>query len=176
MSILEWCGLGAFFIAILFFCARIMRRGITSLDEDRKQYMERIKNAERQIAEDRKNICSHDQLVLIRAALEDLLRLEGNPEGYSIQKQHMGWELVTPEGSWHIKLLMREQSLRSNRKVLHGRSRWFLSGFNSEEHHMDPASLMHSLNNHLHSKYVDKSIPQHLARRLGGIGAITQKF
>ena len=40
--ILEWAAAGAVILAGLIFCVRIMRRGITTLDEDRVQYLERI--------------------------------------------------------------------------------------------------------------------------------------
>ena len=35
--ILEWAAAGAVILAGLIFCVRIMRRGITTLDEDRAQ-------------------------------------------------------------------------------------------------------------------------------------------
>lgn len=147
----EWIVLGALALIGLAMSARIMRRGLPTLDDNRKSYMEKIHATERRLAEDRKNISSAEHLDVMGAALRDLLRLDGNPEGFSVRKSGDAWELETPEGAWRVELLMREKSLRTSGRVLHGRSRWVLSGFDIMETHPDPASLMRSLNAHLHA-------------------------
>lgn len=152
MTMFEWAAIAALMLAILIFCARIMRRGLTTLDEDRQHYLERIKSGEKQLAEDRKKIPALEHLHIMRAALEDLIRLDGNPPGYSVQMHGRIIELVTPEGNWKIQLIMRERGLRSTSKVLHGKARWLLTGFDRQEEHPDHASLMRSLNARLHSK------------------------
>lgn len=173
---LEWALLGALFLGIMIFCARIMRRGLRTLDDDRARYLERIQEDERKIAEDRKNISAMDHIWIMQAALEDLLRLENYPEGYAVHRAGMSLEFVTPEGPWNVEIAMRERHLRSTHRVLHGKSRWVLSGFGQVESHPDPASLMASLNAHLHSQPVTAGEPEHLARRMGGIAAIMRKI
>lgn len=169
MSILEWAALGAISLGVLIFCARIMRRGLTTLDDDRRHCMERIRLEERQLAEDRKNISAMEHMLVMRSALDDLLRLDGYPEGYSINSGDKYHELATPEGIWRIELAMREKNLRSTRRVIHGTGRWMLSGCGHYEQHPDPASLMRSLNEHLHQVAPPVSEPEHLARRLGAM-------
>ncbi len=163
---LQWAALGAIMLAALVFCARIMKRGLTTLDDDRKQCIEKIRLRERQLAEDRKNIPAADHMLLVRAAVEDLMRLEGRPEGFSITDHGNACELHCPTGDWRIELAMRELNLRSTKKVVHGRCLWLLSGKDCHETHADPASLMRSLNQHLHESMAVPGEPEHLARRL----------
>lgn len=176
MGILEWAGLGALFLGIMVFCARIMRRGLSTLDDDRHKYMERIHEGEKRLAEDRKNIAALDHISIMRAALEDLMRLEGNPEGFSVIQEGMSLELVTPDGVWHIDLAMRERHLRSAHRVLHGRGRWILSGFGLHEEHQEIGGLMASLNSHLRAEPVICGEPEHLARRIGALHASPYKL
>lgn len=147
----EWIILGALALIGLAMSARIMRKGLPTLDDNRKSYMEKIHETERRLAEDRKNISSAEHLDVMGAALRDLLRLDGDPHGFSVRKMGNAWELATPKGAWRVELLMHEKSLRTSGRVLHGRSRWLLSGFDIVETHPDPASLMRSLNARMHS-------------------------
>lgn len=151
MTMLEWSVLGAILLAILIFCARIMRRGLTTLDDDRRQYLEKIRGHEARIEEDKKRISARDHLAIMRAALEDLIRLDGNPPGYSVSQNAQTLQLATPRGVWEVRLVMRERSLRTSARVLHGKSRWLLSGFGQQEQYPDPASLMRSLNARIHA-------------------------
>lgn len=166
MSIVEWAVIGALFLGIMIFCARIMRKGISTLDENRRHYMERIQQEERKIDEDRKNITAREHLGIMRAAMDDLLRLDGFPAGCSVEQKGNAIEMTTPGETWRVELLMRERGLKSSGRVLHGRSSWRLSGGVHDELHPDPASLMRSLNRHLHEDSGLADEPGHLARRL----------
>lgn len=166
VSILQWVFLGALLLGLILFCARIMRKGIRTLDDDRKRWLERMHTEELRIEEDRKNIAAADHLVMMRAAVDDLLRLEGRTQGYETRSEGRRIELATPNGPWLVELLMREKNLRSAHRVLHGRSRWLLSGFGVHEQHADPASLMRSLACHLRGEDNPLFEPEHLARRL----------
>lgn len=168
MSILEWAALGALALAMLVICARVMRRGVRTLDEKRMEWQENMRQTEKQIEKDRKNISFGEQLNVLRVAMEDLLRLEGEPAGYQVQEKDGILELCTPGGSWKVRLLMRERGLKSSRRVLHGKCRWLLEGFGVEESHMDPASLMRSLNEHLHGRSMPGQDEEesHIARRM----------
>lgn len=168
MSILEWAAIGALALVMLVMCARVMRRGVRTLDENRKEWREHMHEQEQQIEKDRKNISSGEHLAILRAAMKDLLRLEGDPEGYEVLDKDGALELSTPQGSWRVELLMHESGLKSARRILHGKCRWRLEGFGFEELHMDPASLMRSLNEHLHnegSRGRDEE-ESHIARRM----------
>lgn len=165
--LIEWAAIAAILLGAMIFCARIMRKGITTLDEDRRLYLERIHEEEHRIAEDRKNISSTEHLQIMRAAVEDLLRLEGNPEGYAIKGQGRAITLETPKGPWTIELVMRERSLKSCGRTLHGKSRWRLEGCGQSEDHDSPASLMQCLHAHLRTNEQSPAPePPHLAARL----------
>lgn len=168
--ILDWALVGAVLIGALIFCARIMRRGLTTLDEDRQRYFERIQACESRIREDRKNMSSLEHLAVIRAAVEDLLRLEGNPPDHVLASVGHMLTLQTPDGTWKIKLVMRERALKSTARTLHGKSRWRLEGPGHAEDHDDPASLMRSLHAHLRDRENDHPpMPPHLAARISGL-------
>ncbi len=164
--ILEWAAAGAAILAGFFFCFRLMKRGLTTLDEDRAGYYARIRAAEEQLREDNKNISLSEHLYIARAGLEDLLRLAGNPPGFSLSGQGQTFFLHTPHGPWRIALSMRERTLRGTRKVVHGRSCWQLSGFGLDEHFDDLASLMCSLNAHLRGDAGVPPEPPQFARRI----------
>lgn len=168
VTILEWAAIGALMLGIMVFCARAMKRGLRTLDDDRNLYMDRIRAGEKKLSDDQKKISSEEHLRVVHAALEDLFRLDGDPEGFGVELHDKSVEVITPNGSWIIELIMNERKLRSTSKILHGTGRWFLRGFGHYEHHPDPASLLRSLNSHLHSTSAIEDEPEHLARRLAG--------
>lgn len=150
MGILEWAGFGALLLGLMMFCGRLMRRGLTSLDEHRAHYLENIHQGERELEEVNKSMGADEHLRIVHSAVNDILRLDDNPSGFTLSLEKRKIILQTPEGPWEIELLMRERQLKGSRKVLHGRSRWRLSGFEKTEDHADIAELMASLNKHLH--------------------------
>ena len=168
MSILQWAAIGALALGMLVICARVMRRGVRTLDENRKEWRENMRQTEKRIEKDRKNISSAEHLNILRAAMEDLLRLDGLPEGHEVLEKDGCLELRTPKGVWRVKLSMRERGLKSSGRVLRGKCRWDLEGFGIEESHMDPASLMRSLNEHLHESHLSNRNEEesHIARRM----------
>lgn len=150
MGIFEWAGFGALLLGLMMFCARLMRRGLTSLDEHRAHYLENIHQGERDVEEVNKSMGADEHLRIVHSAVNDLLRLDDNPSGFTLSLAKRKIILQTPEGPWEIELLMRERQLKGSQKVLHGRSHWRLSGFGKTEDHGDIAELMASLNRHLH--------------------------
>ncbi|MBQ3060500.1 MAG: translation initiation factor IF-2 [Desulfovibrio sp.] len=164
--IFVWAVAGVLLLAGFMYSVRIMRKGITTLDDDRAQYLERIREGERQLAEDRKNISMAEHLHILHAGVRDLLRLAGDPPDFSLAEDARGVVLHTPDGDWRLELHMREALLRGSRKSVHGQSRWLLRGFGREEHFEDLAGLMHALHQYLHGKDSLPPRPEHLERRL----------
>lgn len=165
MTIFDWGIFGALILAILIFCARLMRRGIVSLDDRRSQYIEKIHAGELQLAEDRKKISSREHLAIMRSALEDLIRLDDNPPGWQVIQHDKTLEFITPENAWTIELVMRERNLATTGQTLHGKSRWTLIGSDRIEQHAEPISLMASLNKHIHNSDDDFENLPHLQRK-----------
>lgn len=177
MSTLQWAGLGAIMLAAIIFCARIMRRGITTLEDDRKEYLARMAAGQRQIDDDNRNISANEQLALAQAALEDLLRLDNSA---TARLERTGKALTVSRGRevWKIELVMMERMLTSH-KMLHGQQTWLLHGEGigeppSEHHpdhcieetHTDIAGLMASFNNHWHGIHHAPLEPEHISRRI----------
>ena len=170
--VLEWVLIAGVLFGAMIFCARVMRNGLTTLDEDRKHCLERIQAEESKIQEDRKHISSFEHLRIMRAAVEDLLRLEGSPSDHVLHLRGHGLALQTPRGTWKVELVMRERALKSTGRILHGKSRWRLEGPGHAEDHSDPASLMRSLAAHLRdSESCPAPEPPHIAARLAGLRA-----
>lgn len=90
MALWEWAGAGAVFLAAVVFCVRLMKRGLTTLEDERAQCLERIRQMEEKIQEDQKNMASSEHLRVARAGLEDLLRLGGNPPGMRLESLAKG--------------------------------------------------------------------------------------
>lgn len=160
MSLLDWAFYGAIFIGVMVFCLRLMRKGITSLDERRGEYLERIRAEERKLDEDVKNISSAEHLKIMKAALIDLLRLDGNPQGYSVTDSGRVLTLVTPQGCYEIKMAMAEKSLATSSRVLHGRVRWSLSGFGKRQEYSSAGKLMSDLNKCLHPDRFEQELQE----------------
>ena len=153
MALWEWAAAGAVFVAMVVFCARFMKRGLTTLEDERAECLERIRQMEEKIKEDQKNMASGEHLCIARAGLEDLLRLAGNPAGMWIEVVPRGdgeaqcgaLVLHLPEGELRISLSMRERELRGVRKVAHGRSIWHLSGLDMNDVYTDLVPLMRAV-------------------------------
>lgn len=150
MSVFDWSILGALLLAVIIFCAKLMRRGIVTLDDRRSDYLGRIHEAELKIAEDRKNISSEEHLVFMLSALEDLIRLEGRPDGWSAGRNGKSLWLETPEKRWDIKLAMAERRLASIGRVIHGKGKWLLESDHQAAQYSDCALLMADLNRQVH--------------------------
>ena len=166
MGIIEWAILGGLMLLALAMSARVMRRGVSTLDDNRKHWLENMAEGDRRLEEDRKNMSASEHLLIMKAALEDLVRLDGSPDGFHVRRDDNRLELETPNGNWTVILLMKERGLRSSARVLHGKSRWRLQGPDVEEDHADPAGVMRSLDEHLHSRSQDCAVPGHIARRM----------
>lgn len=166
MSLMWWVIAGAVMLAGLVFCFRIMRRGMSTLDDDRGKFLARIRDGEHKLEEEQKQVAADEHMALMRAAVEDLLRLADSPPGYRMETAGRTILLHTPKGTWRLELAMREISLKSRPKVLHGRPRWLLSGPAHEEQHEDAAAVMRSLDGHLRTAGELAPEPPHLARRL----------
>lgn len=166
MSLLEWAVLGAILLGVMIYSAKIMKRGLTTLDEERTQFIRHISEGERKLAEDSKNISAHEQLYLMRAALEDFLRLENCMDADALVVRGNVLELHGPEGNWEIELLMRERMLASTHRVLHGQSRWVLRYGAMEQEYVDISRLMAHLNAQWHGYEPENPEPEHISRRL----------
>jgi hypothetical protein len=152
--------LGAAVIVIivgLIFCFRMMRHGLTSLEKDRDRYLKRIRAEEQQLEEDKKNISQSEHLYIARAGIADILRLAGNPPGFSIADEEFAILLQTPEGVWRIDLNMREHALRNTGRVLRGKARWRLSGFGMNEQFDRIGDMMACLNAQLRGENVQRT-------------------
>ena len=51
MAFWEWAAAGAVFVAIVVMCARFMNRGLTTLEDERAQCLEKIRQIEEKIKE-----------------------------------------------------------------------------------------------------------------------------
>lgn len=174
MNLIEWAALGAIAFFALIYSARIMRRGISTLDDDRAQYLAHIAEGERQLAEDRKHISAQEQLYQMRAALFDFLRLENLPDSRIEDKGHI-ISIVTPKQTFDIELIMRERLLASTKRMLHGRSRWILRSAGLYETHSEMSGLMASLNAHWHGAPSQEPEQDFIARRLAAARRAPQR-
>ena len=130
-----------------------------------------MQQTKREIEKDRKNISSSDQMRLMNAAIRDLLSLNGCSEDCKVQEKEGVLLLNSPAGEWRVELIMKESNLRGSKRTLHGRARWRLEGAGHEELHLDPASLMRSLNEHLKNGQISEiqELDNHIKRRMSHI-------
>ena len=153
MALWEWAAAGAVFIAVVILSVRLMKRGLTTLEDDRAQCLERIRRMEEKILEDQKNMPSTQHLRIAHAGVEDLLRLAGNPPGTRLEAVNAGQGesggealvLHVPEGAFRISLSMRERTLRGVHKVAHGKGIWHLRGPGVHGDYADLVLLMRAL-------------------------------
>lgn len=153
----EWGAAGVVLLIIVVFCVRLMKRGLTTLEDERALCDERIRTMEEQIRQDQKNMASSEHLHIALAGLRDMLRLADYPSGYWLEVlQHdsgaaneKALVLHTPDGDWLVSLSMRERQLRAVHKVAHGQGRWHLRGTGVHEEYEDLPRLMCALHNHL---------------------------
>lgn len=156
----EWIAAGVVLLVVVVFCVRLMKRGLTTLEDERALCDERIRAMEEQIRQDQKNMPSSEHLHIALAALRDMLRLADYPSGFWLEVvkddsgSSIGKVLVlhTPDGDWRVSLSMRERQLRAVQKVAHGQGRWHLYGSDIHEEYTGLPQLMCALHNHLRQK------------------------
>lgn len=164
MGILEWVGIGVVMLVAGVISVRIMRRGLPTYEEDREKYLDKMAQGHRLLDEDKKNISAREQIYFMRSALNDFVRLESLDA--RVEEQGNALLLQSRDTIWRIELLMRERMLASSKKVIHGQSRWLLTGPNVKEEHLDCAPLMASLNAHWHGIVPEINEPEFVSRRL----------
>lgn len=165
MGILEWAGVGIVMLIGCFISFRIMRRGLPTYDDHKREYLRHMAETHQKLAEDVKNISAREQINLMHAALEDFVRMEATDAHVEV----LGNELLlaTPQAEWRIRLIMRERMLASSKKVIHGQSRWLLvNPGGTEEEFADCARLMASLNARFHGVIPEQPEPEFVSRRL----------
>ncbi len=153
----EWIAAGVVLLVVIVFCVRLMKSGLTTLEDERARCDERIRTMEEQVRQDQKNMPSSEHLHIALAGLRDMLRLADYPSGFwlEVAKDSNGAAsektlvLHTPDGDWRISLSMRERQLRAVHKVAHGQGRWHLYGSDVHEEYADLPRLMCALHNHL---------------------------
>lgn len=164
---LTWGIAGAIILVGIVVCRRILRAGQTSLAQSREKMQSRFLDGEKRLQEDAKNISLEEQIHILHAALEDLLRLEGNKPGFHIHQEDKScFLLTTPSGAIRITFSLREQQLRATQQVLRGHERWCMEQNGLKETFSSIAALMTRINDHLHGD--DDNLPpemSHLARR-----------
>lgn len=164
MGIVEWVGIGVIMLVAGVISVRIMRRGLPTYEENREKYLERMAQGHRLLDEDQKNISAREQLRMMRCALEDFVRLE-NADAW-VEEQGNALTLHSVDNDWRVELIMRERMLASSKKVIHGQSRWLLTGPDVKEEHLDCARLMASLSAHWRGVLPGVAEPEFVARRL----------
>lgn len=165
---LAWIVAGVVIIVGVVFCMRIMRRGISTLEQNRVKYLEHMQEEQRHIDEDKKNISANENFKLLHAAILDLVRLTDRPDDYEVIVGNNVINLNTPSSTWVIELFMRERHLKTKHKVLHGRCQWYLKGPNVDLHFENLIHLMHCLDSHLRGNDNIPKIPDQFSRRLHG--------
>lgn len=153
MVLWEWAAAGAVFVAVVILSVRLMKGGLSTLEDERAKCLERIRQMEEKIQEDQKNMASSEHLRIALSGLKDLLQLAGNPAGTWLEivapglGEARGEALVlhVPEGQLRVSLSMRERELRGVRKVAHGRGRWHLNGLGLHEEYTDLVPLMRAV-------------------------------
>lgn len=168
MPIFEWALAGAVILAGLVFSFRLMRRGISSLDADRHEYMDRIRSGHRRLEEDAKNISSREHLAVLEAGLRDLIRLEGLEAGCRLQELAGGFSLAWGGQSLEVRISMRERRLSGSGRTLHGPCRWILLARGEERGVDDLAELMRLIRLQLAESEPVAREPAHFARRFAG--------
>ena len=166
MPIFDLALAGAVILGGLLFCFRIMRRGISSLDADRHECMDRIRGGHRQLEEDWKNISSAEHLAVLEAGLRDLIRLEGLEGACLLEPGPGGFRLESGGRSLEVRLSMRERRLRGSGRTLHGPCRWLLLAGEEERGVDELAELMRLVRGELADGEPLAREPAHLARRL----------
>lgn len=168
MTMLEWAIIGSVILAGLVLCFRIMRNGISTLDDDRSHLMERIRLHELMINEDKKNISAKEHMDIVESAIKDLIHLDGLDSKAELHRQGNFLLLETPFGPCKIEQQMHEKRLHSTNRIIHGRCAWRVIGKDIDLTYGDMAELMKCLNLVLTGDEMPLSQLPHIYRRYSG--------
>ena len=81
----EWIAAGVVLLVVIVFCVRLMKSGLTTLEDERARCDERIRTMEEQVRQDQKNMPSSEHLHIALAGLRDMLRLADYPSGFWLE-------------------------------------------------------------------------------------------
>lgn len=112
-------------IAIIW-CVRMMRKGHTTLALNKERWHEHFREEESRLSKEQKEITVSEQLTLVHAAINDLLRLDNRTDA-TCELSPKGIRLLAGTEEFTISLESREQRLASMKKVLHSPARWTLT-------------------------------------------------
>ncbi len=141
-----FCAAAAIFFVGFVFSMRASRHHAKSLIDTREEYRHRIATMESKRDEEIKEIPSEQQRLLLRSAVEDLIRLNGKADTYAVSAERSALTVTTPDDQWTIRFTGRETRLRTVRRTLHGNELWLLQGKRQQIQFDDIRDLMATLN------------------------------
>lgn len=141
-----FCAAAAIFFVGFVFSMRASRHHAKTLGDTREEYRQRIATMESKRDEEIKEIPSGQQLLLLRSAVEDLVRLNGKADTYAVSAESTALKITTPDDLWTIRFTGRETRLRTVRRTLHGNEMWLLQGKQQQIRFDDIRDLMARLN------------------------------
>lgn len=116
--------LGGLGIVLFIVLRRLLRRGLSTQAQSRAAMEKRIRKTSAEIHESNLFMSAEERLDLMEAALREILALEGNPQGCSLERRAGGILLRAPWGARRIVHRIHTASPRGMRRPSRGEERW----------------------------------------------------
>lgn len=103
---------------------RISRGGHGTFEQSQRLMEERINETGMEIRDRNLSMPTGEQLHILEVALQELLDLEGKPQGYEVCRTERSLSLMTPTGEASITYAVRQVRLRSAGRIVRGGAQW----------------------------------------------------
>ena len=125
----EYVLVGIVGIAGAAVAVRMMRKGLSTLDDARTSLHQRIRQTTADIVEKNKSTPVAEQLTLCAAAIRELVELDGDTatrSGMSVTCEGGCVRVRTPGHCLHVRYAVRTAQLKGVERELHGEGQWLL--------------------------------------------------
>lgn len=116
--------MGVLLIVTLMVAARVFRKRLGNYDNRCKSFMDTVHATEKELRNCNMSISRREQLAVLRAALVDVLHLEGEPAGFAVQDRGEFLVLQSPKGEVQITFMSKSVRLCTQNRELYGNNRW----------------------------------------------------
>lgn len=105
---------------------RHVRKGASNYADKQKISAQKIESSEEKIREINLSIPFSEHMLIMHHAMQELLVLAGNPEGYSVKKDNKYLYFDTPRGVVKVAFLINAQHLLGINDGIYGGELWEL--------------------------------------------------
>lgn len=149
----KFIALGVFFIVCAVIVLRIIRRSSGTYADKKKASAMTIAGAAKQIHEENLSIPFCEHMLIMNHAMQELLDLMGNPQGYSVKQNDKCVYFDTPKGTIKVIFLSKVQHLKGRNKDICSAELWEIQDYDDfKTEYKNMKQVIHALHQFVANK------------------------